>query len=89
MKPYPKDVAVKKFRELFGHGHDLKVVGRKVSKRVQMRTSKGWTSGETFWAALLVDGVVACSTAHRDWRTAYQLLGPEVEKLYADGLSLV
>lgn len=82
-----KDVAIKKFRELFGHDHHLQVMGHRVSKSMQMHTSSGWTRGETFWAALLVDGIVACSASHRDWRKAYALLGTEVEKLYADGVS--
>lgn len=77
-KPNPKAQVVNKFNELFG---------REVKPLVQgVRLASG---GGTYLTEVIVDDVVVAEARHRDWRKSYKLLLIEVEKLYAEGISLI
>jgi len=77
INPNPKTQVTNKFNELFGEDISFEVVGRRS------------LTGRRYHTLVLVDGAVVATAEHSDWRKSYKLLKIEVEKLYADGLSLV
>lgn len=77
INPDPKTQVANKFNELFGDEIPFEIVGRRS------------TSGRRYLTYVLVDGAVVATAEHADWRKSYKMLKIEVEKLYADGLSLV
>ena len=79
-KPTAKAQVENKFRELFGKEIPFKVSGQRV-----------FVNGKPthYLSELIVEGNIAAEAKHSDWRKSYKLLQLEVEKLYADGLSLV
>jgi hypothetical protein len=85
-KPNPKAQVSLKFVELFGKEYKHDVVGARLTS-LQCK-SQGFPV-DTFVAELHCNGQLLASSRSRDWRKAYKLLKLEVEKLYADGLSLV
>lgn len=89
-KPNPKKQVELKFIELFGRGHKLEVHGIRVAPEDCARRGLRCTTRDgLYFSELFVDGDSVASATDRDWRIAYKKLKIEVEKLYADGLSLV
>lgn len=76
-KPNPKAQVVNKFNELFGREAKPRVEGYRSSYK------------STYVTEVIVDDVVVATAQHNDWRKSYKLLLIEVEKLYADGISLI
>lgn len=85
-KPNAKAQAENKFIELFGSGHDYKIVGERLTPLEAK--NQGLPNG-TYFVELFVGDTQVASAAHRDWRTAYRLLKTEIENLYAEGRSPV
>ena len=75
-KPDPKTRVGNTFRKLFGNEYQFEVRGARQSSGL-------------FVAELSIDENVVCRAHNRDWRDAYKALNLEVEKLFADGVSLV
>lgn len=73
----PKTQVANKFNELFGEEIPFEVVGQRAAR------------GRCYLTQVVVDGAVVATAEHSDWRKSYKMLLIEVEKLYADGLSLV
>lgn len=89
-KPNPKAAVELKFRELFGRDLKTQVTGVRLTP-VQCR-QQGIPCGSRdgmYHAELYAEGELLAATNHRDWRRAYKALKAEVEKLYADGTSLI
>ena len=84
-KPNPKAQVVLKFVELFGRDHKPVVSGVRLTP-LQCK-SHGFPR-DTYFTELHVDGQVVAAARSIDWRKSYKLLKLEVEKLYADGVSL-
>lgn len=85
-KPNPKAQVTLKFNELFGKEYKPVVRGERLTDAVCK--TRGYPR-DTYVTELLVEGAVVATARSLDWRKAYKLLKIEVEKLYADGLSLV
>jgi len=85
-KPNPKAQVTLKFVELFGKEYKPVVKGERLTA-VECK-SHGYPR-DTYVTELFVDGQTIATARSIDWRKAYKLLKLEVEKLYADGLSLV
>ena len=77
INPNPKTQVANKFNELFGEEISFEVIGRRSA------------NGRRYLTLVLVDGAAVATAEHADWRKSYKMLKIEVEKLYADGLSLV
>jgi hypothetical protein len=77
-KPNPKAQVELKFRELFGQGSKVKVLGER------MRSQSGLAAH--YVSTLTVDGRTVATASHADWRKSYGLLKLEVERLHADGV---
>lgn len=77
INPNPKMQVANKFNELFGEDIPFEVVGRRSA------------NGRRYLTLVLVEGATVAAAEHSDWRKSYKMLKIEVEKLYADGLSLV
>jgi hypothetical protein len=89
-KPNVKKQVELKFVELFGKDHKPTVTGGRITQEeCRKRGIRCLTRDGIYRTALTVDGEVLTSSDHREWRAAYKGLIREVEKLYADGLSLV
>jgi hypothetical protein len=85
-KPNPKAQVTLKFVELFGKEYKPTVKGARLTA-VECK-SHGYPR-DTYLTEIVVDGQTIATGRSIDWRKAYKLLKLEVEKLYADGLSLV
>jgi hypothetical protein len=75
-KPDPKTRVGNTFRKLFGTEYKFEVRGTRQPSGL-------------FVAELNIDENVVCRAHNRDWRAAYKALNFEVEKLFADGTSLI
>lgn len=81
-KPNAKAQAENKFIELFGSGHDYRIVGERLSPLAC--STQGMPNG-TYFVELFIEDQQVAAAHHRDWRTAYRLLQTEIEKIYSEG----
>ena len=88
-KPNPKKQVELKFIELFGRGHKTEVHGVRLTPEDCARRGLRCTTRDGLYLTELhVDGEHVATATDRDWRNAYKKLKIEVEKLFADGVSL-
>lgn len=88
-KPNPKAQVELKFRELFGRDHKPTVTGSRLSTAEARRRGMRCTTRDGLYVTeLFVDGTLLATAAHADWRKSYKTLKLEVEKLFADGMTV-
>lgn len=89
-KPDPKKQVVLKFAELFGTDYKPTVTGRRLTPAECKEQSYRCTTRDGLYLTeLAVGGETLAIAVDRDWRKSYKALKLEVEKLFADGVSLV